>query len=162
MKLFILLFSFFSVINFSAQTGVKTTESVSIFRLRKFAERGNSRYISEFKTKTIRGANSPDDISDGFEKKLAESGYKRSAISPEEIRAVKELLSTYKFGFSKTETACLPVFRDILVYKVGGKITKIIKICISCYQNQVISPEKTTGLLIPWDDYEQLEEIFQP
>ncbi|PZU24443.1 MAG: hypothetical protein DI622_03915, partial [Chryseobacterium sp.] len=75
---------------------------------------------------------------------------------------VFEKIKSLKEGKNNYETACLPTYRDILIYKnQNGKILKIIKVCTSCYSNQIVTLESESELLMNFSDYDALQELLE-
>lgn len=112
------------------------------------------------KYQTIHGNSRTESLHNDFEKDLIKFGYKK--VENQKKQPIFEKISSLKEGKNNYETACLPTYRDILIYKnQNGKIVKMIKICTSCYSNQIITSENESELLMNFADYDALQELLK-
>jgi hypothetical protein len=79
-------------------------------------------------------------------------------LENDRILEISKFLTTKKEGVNNYETACKKVFRDLIIFKQQNKIVKVIKVCTSCYSNEVITNEAESELLLNFEDYDYLSE----
>lgn len=112
------------------------------------------------KYETIHGSSKSGNLRNDFEKDLIKFGYIR--VENKKKQQISEKINSLKEGRNNHETACLKTYRDILIYKNrNGKIFKVIKICTSCYSNQIITSERESELLMNFADYDSLQELLK-
>ena len=132
-------------------------ESFVIYKL-KFEE--NLKKAKSLKYQTVHGYSKSESLYNDFEKDLIKFGYVRT--ENKNNQQVFEKIKSLKEGKNNYETACLPAYRDILIYKnQNGKILKIIKVCTSCYSNQIVTLESESELLMNFSDYDALQELLK-
>ena len=59
------------------------------------------------------------------------------------------------------ENMCLPLFRDILIFKKFQRINGLAKICFECQQHYIIGTSANTFLFGTQGDYKKLETILK-
>ncbi len=101
-----------------------------------------------------------NDIKDvDFINKLENIGFIKKEIDKSNFNEINEIFIEKKVKNPKY-MKCLPIFRDILVFKKKGKIIGISKICFSCLQNQIIGTKSITENFGQDGDYEKLKDIL--
>lgn len=84
--------------------------------------------------------NLPERISDfNLEPILAEAGYKK-VILQESTFGLIDKIFTEQMAAEDFETACVPIYRDILIFKLKGKVVGLVKICFECLSSQIVGP----------------------
>lgn len=157
MKQIIILLSIFFCGYFSSQ---KFNDEIFVIYKLKSEKNLNKSKTNSLKHQTIYGSSKSENLHNDFEKDLMKFGYKK--VENQNTNAVFEKINSLKEGKNSYETACLKVYRDILVYKdQHNKIMKIIKICTSCYANQVITPKSNYELLMNFEDYDSLQQLLK-
>lgn len=155
MKNFIILSLLLFCIFISSQ---KLNDEIFVIYKLKSEKNLNKSKTNSLKHQTIYG--SSENLHNDFEKDLMKFGYKK--VENQKSNRIFEKLNSFKEGKNSYETACLKVYRDILIYKnQHNKIIKIIKICTSCYANQVVTPKSNYELLMNFEDYDSLEELLR-
>lgn len=66
-----------------------------------------------------------------------------------------------KIVFNKIETACIPWYNDILIFKKKGEIVGIAKINFDCGTNIIIGTNANTENFGQEGDYEKLKELLK-
>ena len=145
----LIIFSFSSSI-LKAQIS-KQKENFENYNLKKDL-RSNKFKNSSFEYQLVYGFTKTSDFDSKFMKNLEKTGFVQNTIPSENQEKIIDFLNMKKLGKSKYETACQKVFQDIIVFKKANEITKIIKICTSCYANQVIEKTGTDEILLSFDD----------
>ena len=160
MKLILKIILIFSFIGITTSFNEKQSVTVEIYHLNK---KKNLKKIknTDFEYRLIYGHNYSSEINATFLQKLKKAGYKKSKFSDEKSIKIIEFLDSKKEGYSKYETACKKMYRDVIVIKKENEIIKIIKICTSCYANQVLYKKNETELLLSFEDYDNLSEQFK-
>lgn len=155
--LFILSIALFS---FTSLKQNNDFDNIIIYRLKqeKRSQRSNTHSLSY---KIIHGSLRSGDIKDGFEKNLRKFGYVKNDYNKIKHDQICDKIKSFVYGKSKYETSCLQTYRDIFIYKKQEKIVKVIKICTSCYANEVITPESESELLMDFKDYDSLKELIE-
>ncbi|CEJ71509.1 hypothetical protein BN1195_03858 [Chryseobacterium oranimense G311] len=102
----------------------------------------------------------PESINDlDFLNYMDKVGYLMKKINPSNFENINKIF-VEKPEEEMVVAACVPVFRDILVFKKNGKITGIAKICFSCHQYRMIGTNANTENFGSNNDYSQLGNIL--
>lgn len=59
-----------------------------------------------------------------------------------------------------TVAACIPVFRDILIFRKNKKNSGMMKICFGCHQYRILGTNAKTENFGTDNDYSQLWKIL--
>lgn len=156
MKQIIILLSIFFWGYFSSQN--LNNERFIIYKLKSEKKLKKSK-TNELRYQTIYGHSKSEFLHSDFEKDLIKFGYKK--VENQKSNQIFEKIESLKEGKNIYETACMKVYRDILVYKNQNNILKVIKICTSCYSNQIITQKNQSELLMNFEDYDFLEELLR-
>lgn len=144
-------------LNFDKTDKIQTPVVVEIYKLKKNKYLNNKK-ISDFEYQLIFGQTKSSEINPEFISKLKNAGYKKNSLDNETISKISEFLNSKKKGVNNYETACKKVYRDVIIFKLQNKVTKVIKICTSCYSNEVITNEAESELLLNFEDYDYLSD----
>ena len=102
----------------------------------------------------------PKKINDrNFIKNLSEFGYSKNQIDKKYYNEINSLFSETKCD-SSFAAACIPIYRDILVFYKEEKIIGIAKICFTCRQFDIIGTKKDISYFGQCGGYEKLYEIL--
>lgn len=116
--------------------------------------------IDSFKMEIILG-DIPKSISDlDFIDKLAKVGYKKTQIDKSKFDSIDNLF-VEKTVTENLATACIYVYRDILIFKKDDKVVGTAKICFDCMANQIHGTTANTENFGQEGDYERLEKILR-
>jgi hypothetical protein len=103
----------------------------------------------------------PADLSDlTFINKLESIGYTKKGIDKSSFKNIDEIF-TKKISFGRHANACVPIYRDILVFKKNDKVVGVAKICFHCEQNQIVGTMANTENFGQDGDYERLYKIIR-
>jgi len=103
----------------------------------------------------------PKSISDtNFVDNLKSFGYTKSRIEPKKFNKINEIFTEKKYSESY-ETACIYIYRDILIFKRKSKIIGIAKICFDCDANVIVGTKSNTEEFGMSGDYEKLRKILR-
>ncbi|AFR34854.1 hypothetical protein B739_0247 [Riemerella anatipestifer RA-CH-1] len=103
----------------------------------------------------------PKSISDtNFVDNLKSFGYTKSKIDPNKFNKINEIFIEKKHSESY-ETACIYIYRDILIFKRKSKIIGIAKICFGCDANVIVGTKSNTEEFGMSGDYEKLRKILR-
>jgi hypothetical protein len=94
-----------------------------------------------------------------FINNLVKIGFKKSEIKSDDFKNISQLFSE-KPEREGIYFACIPTFRDILIFKKNKKVVGIAKICFDCNQNQIIGSESNIDNFGQGDDYDKLNVIL--
>lgn len=157
---FFIIFSFLVLFFFINAKKNNEYDNIIIYKL-KYEKRNHKSNGHSLRYKIIHGNLTHKDINDNFENNLQKFGYIRPKHSEIKYKQIYNKLNSFEYGTSKHEVSCLQTYRDVFIYKKHNKIVKIIKICTSCYANEVITPESESMLLMDFSDYNSLKELFE-
>jgi hypothetical protein len=102
----------------------------------------------------------PKSISDTyFIDYLKSFGYLKSKIEANKFNKIDEIFTEKKHS-ELYETACIYIYRDILIFKKKSKIIGIAKICFDCDANVIVGTKSNIEAFGMSGDYEKLREIL--
>ncbi len=101
-----------------------------------------------------------EDISNAyFINNLEKAGFKKIKIESADFKNLNQLFSE-KAERDGLNFACIPIFRDILVFKKNDKVTGVAKICFGCNDYKIIGTDANTSNFGQGKDYEILSLIL--
>lgn len=101
-----------------------------------------------------------EDISNAyFINNLEKAGFKKIKIESADFKNLNQLFSE-KSERDGLNFACIPIFRDILVFKKNDKVTGVAKICFGCNDYKIIGTDANTSNFGQGKDYEILSLIL--
>ncbi len=86
-------------------------------------------------------------------------GYLKKKIDKSKFKEIDKIFGEKTVSDSYT-AACIPVFRDILVFKKHGKVIGVVKICFACHQYHIVGTNANTDNFGSDTDYDQLGKIL--
>lgn len=102
----------------------------------------------------------PSNISDlTFINKLENIGYKKSKIDESKFKNIDKIFIE-KTIQENIATACIYIYRDILIFKKERNIVGTAKICFDCLANQIKGSKANTENFGQDGDYEKLAKIL--
>lgn len=102
----------------------------------------------------------PKSITDtNFIDNLKSFGYTKSKIEPKKFNKIDEVFTEKKHSESYA-TACIYIYRDILIFKRKSKIIGIAKICFGCDANVIVGTKSNTEEFGMSGDYQKLRKIL--
>lgn len=87
-------------------------------------------------SKLYSGLEAPKSIEKDFEKKLISYGYVKTILPKDKISAVCKTISK-DINLKYHEVACIPMYRDILIFQKENKTKAILKVCFECGMNDL-------------------------
>jgi hypothetical protein len=124
-------------------------------------ESGSKSEIDSFKVGIILG-DIPNSISDlAFIDKLEKIGYKKTIIDKSKFASIDKIFVS-KTSSKDGESACIYVYRDILIFKKDGEVVGTAKICFGCMANQIKGTTANTSHFGQDGDYEKLKQLLRP
>lgn len=90
-----------------------------------------------------------------FLKSMDKIGYIKKEIPRNKFSEIDKIFIEKTVNESSSY-ACIPVYRDILVFKNKGKVIGIAKICFGCYQHRIIGTKINDENFGQNGDYEKL------
>ncbi|MFL9833476.1 hypothetical protein [Chryseobacterium terrae] len=122
-------------------------------------ENQNKSTLDKFKYEVITGE-TPNTINDlKFLKFIEKIGYSKKYIDPSNFEILDKIF-VEKPEENMTVASCIPIFRDILIFKKNEKVTGMMKICFSCHQYSIFGTKAETKFFGSDNDYEQLWKIL--
>ena len=102
----------------------------------------------------------PNNVDENFSKILKEIGYKKVTVRKEKYAEINKIFSE-QTCFSRVETSCIPVYRDILIFKKEKRTIGIAKICFQCLQSHIVGTEKDVFDFGQCGDFENLKKLLK-
>lgn len=90
---------------------------------------------------------------------LIKDGYKIYHVDQSKFNEVDDIFIEKEI-FEPVFSKCMPIYRDVLVFKKKGKIIGIAEICFTCGQNIINGTHANTENFGQKGDYEKLEKIL--
>jgi len=98
----------------------------------------------------------PESINDTtFIKSMKKIGYEKKKIDSKDLAEFNKIFAE-KTAIEGVTAACIPVFRDVLVFKNKGKVSGVAKICFSCHQYEIVGNLGSIESFGSDNDYESL------
>jgi len=124
------------------------------FKLRK----NNTRPVKDSLISTIMIDYAPSKLTDTtFETNMKRIGFTSKKIDKSKLAALNEIFRERRYD-DYTFTACLNVYRDILVFKRQSKTVGIAKICFGCGGLILVGANDTTGEFM---EYAELHKLLK-
>ena len=102
----------------------------------------------------------PKKVNDeNFIKNILKFGYSKNQIDKKFYNEINSVFSETKCD-SSFAAACVPIYRDILVFYKEQKIIGIAKVCFTCRQFDIIGTQKDISYFGQCGGYEKLYEIL--
>jgi hypothetical protein len=113
----------------------------------------------EYKYLQIMEGNYPNLLNNEFSTNLINNGYHKRRIDSNRFDDLNSIFSETKCddGYAM---ACIPVYRDILIFYNEGKIIGIAKICFGCRQYHIIGTDKNLEDFGQCGGYEKLQDLL--
>lgn len=61
---------------------------------------------------------------------------------------------------SSLEAFCIPIYRDILIFKKNNSVVGISKVCFDCNMNYTLGSKTDVEIYNNSNDYEKLEKLL--
>ncbi|MDP2385551.1 MAG: hypothetical protein Q8M29_04215 [Bacteroidota bacterium] len=104
--------------------------------------------------------NVPDSISDTlFLKELDTLSFQMKTLNPDLYDDIGDLFRV-KENADSIFAACIPMYRDILVFKKSHKVVGIAKVCFECDLNHIVGAKYNSELFGQNGDYEKLQKLL--
>ena len=104
--------------------------------------------------------NVPKTINDkDFLEKLESIGYNKTNVDSKKFKKIDEIFTEKKHD-EVIESACVYVYRDILIFKKKSKIVGIAKICFGCGDSIILGTKSNTTEFGQSGDYWKLEKLL--
>ena len=84
--------------------------------------------------KLYNGLEAPILIEYDFEDKLISYGYVKTIVPNDKISAICKTISK-DINLKYHEAACIPMYRDILIFQKDNKTKAVLKVCFECGMN---------------------------
>lgn len=103
----------------------------------------------------------PNSINDlEFIKYLPKIGYTKKSIDSSMFDAINQIF-VEKFNTYNVATACIYIYRDILIFKKKDKVIGTAKVCFSCMANQIKGSAAMIDNFGQEGDYERLGKLLR-
>lgn len=119
----------------------------------------NTSQIDKLKFDIIVG-NQPENLKDlKFIQTLPEIGFKKSNIAQSKLKEIHKIF-TEKTASENYAASCVPVYRDILVFKKDKNTVGFCKICFDCGLFKMIGTSANTENFGQDGDFEKLSKLL--
>ncbi|MFP3592845.1 hypothetical protein [Chryseobacterium sp. SIMBA_038] len=128
-------------------------------KIKELYENQDKSKVDKYKY-TVTIDETPETITDlDFLNYMEMIGYVKKKIDKSKFPQINKIFveKTASDGYA---AACIPVFRDILIFKKQEKVIGIAKICFSCHQYRIIGTHANKENFGTNNDYEKLEFIL--
>lgn len=123
-------------------------------------DKQDSSEIDKLKFEIILGE-TPQSLNDlGFINMLNKIGFIKSNIGDSKFVGIDKIFKE-KTVYENVDSACVAIYRDILVFKKHKSVVGIAKICFSCNKNIIIGSKSNTENFGQDGDYERLEKLIR-
>jgi len=95
-----------------------------------------------------------------FVDKLAELGFKKSSLSTSKFSTIDALFAE-KSTRNHNVTACITIYRDILLFKKENSVVGTAKICFGCGAHQIQGTSADISSFGQDGDYEKLQQLLK-
>ena len=112
-----------------AQTDFDTIIHYSITDKKALQNKTNNSF-----NKLYSGLKAQKSIEKDFEKKLISYGYVKTIVPNDKISAICKTISK-DINLKYHEVACIPMYRDILIFQKDNETKAVLKICFECGMN---------------------------
>ncbi len=103
----------------------------------------------------------PNSLNDlEFIKYLPKIGYTKKTIDSSMFNAIDQIF-VEKFNTYNVATACIYIYRDILIFKKNDQVIGTAKICFSCMANQIKGSAAMIDNFGQEGDYDRLGELLR-
>ncbi len=123
----------------------------------EYPEDPNESY--EIKKWHIIQGHDPKKLDTLIEVKLLENGFLVNEIPKAKLKPLNELFST-RYVKYRYESECIPVYRDILIFKKNGKIVGIAKLCFACDQHVIRGSKTYADFFGTREDFTKLRKLL--
>ena len=82
------------------------------------------------------GLETPKSIDKDFEIKLISYGFTKKIVRDDKTSAICKTISN-NINLKYHEVACIPMYRDILIFKKDNKTKAVLKVCFECGMNDL-------------------------
>lgn len=130
------------------------------YKLQELIEIQPKSTVDSLKLNVIIGI-TPRDISDlFFIERLEEIGYTRKSIDKSIFKDIDKIFIE-KSVDEHLATSCIPIYRDILLFKKQNKVIGTAKICFDCMDSQINGTAANTSNFGQDGDYRRLQAILK-
>ena len=103
----------------------------------------------------------PKDVNNSsFTNDLLKFGYTKKIIVKSKLNEINKIFSK-KTCNELSATGCIPIYRDIFVFKDKGKTIGIAKICFQCRLDYIIGSKQNWDYFGECGDYEKLQQLLK-
>jgi len=86
------------------------------------------------------------EINDSINLNQIEKYYKKNELNLKALKFIKSYICKTKINLNNDYSECMPIFRDIIIFKKQSKTVGIIKICFDCNLSNIVSSEYNSYL----------------
>jgi hypothetical protein len=103
----------------------------------------------------------PKDLNNSkFSVDLLKFGYTKKVIEKSKLSEINKIFSK-KTCTELTANGCIPIYRDIFIFKKNGIKVGIAKICFECRIDYIIGSKQNWDYFGECGDYEKLQQIIK-
>jgi hypothetical protein len=102
----------------------------------------------------------PYELNPDLASELFHLGYTRSEVRKRDFAGLDSLFSCEDVD-TKVVTDCLPIYRDILIFRKGKTVIKIVQLCFECSQAHFVGPWKGVSAFGQRGEYKKLKALLE-
>jgi hypothetical protein len=112
------------------------------------------------KMEIIMGTTPRTSSDSSFIDNLKEFGYAKTNVDKSNFEDIDRIF-TEKTVDKGLSTTCIPIYRDILIFKRHNQVIGTAKICFECMDSQIVGTNANTGNFGQDGDYSQLQKVLR-
>ena len=102
----------------------------------------------------------PKNVDENFEKSLINNGFKKTILNKSKYEEINNIFSEQNCLINSA-SACIPIYRDILIFKKNKKTIGVAKICFDCQMFYIIGTQKNVQDFGANGNFEKLEPLLK-
>lgn len=101
----------------------------------------------------------PNDLNPDLASELFHLGYKRSEVRKRDFAQLDAIFVCAPVD-NRIVTSCIPIYRDILIFRKRKEVIKIVQLCFECQQSHFIGPWKDISSFGQRGEFKKLKALL--
>lgn len=102
----------------------------------------------------------PNELNPDLASELFHLGYKRSEVRKRDFAQLDAIFVCAPVN-NHTMTDCIPIYRDILIFRKRKEVVKIVQLCFECQQSHFIGPWKDISSFGQRGEFKKLKAFLE-